>query len=356
VVSLSAAELLPILEAAVTKRFERDLAPLVRCVYRSDAVICPPAGIWANAPLLPFAAAFADPAASPFKGAAATFQGLLPLSHGERTIDTGNPCISGTRCDPLFVRWTGGTLTGPGLFNTSCAVTTTSYTSLQCTYYYAWPLLGGVARNEPFTLTAVASNVGMALRRLNTAANGMTNVNAAGRAATGSIGSDGSATIVLTGTTPVSSSGTVVGDLFCTLGLGELCRSSTITVPIFLLADHPLLDSNDAATNGPGWFLRNRWHEVAYYALAPGVAPSGVGSCTSSTTCLNVTYHPSDGKQRGLIVIAGRSLSGTTRPNGSLVDWLEGTNADGDATFTLRAPALRVNKTFNDRIAVVDGN
>src|SRR3989442_3335130 len=60
---------------------------------------------------LPFAAAFADPTTSAFKGAAITsppFQGLLPLTYSETSPGSGTACAAGAgapRCDPLFVAW-----------------------------------------------------------------------------------------------------------------------------------------------------------------------------------------------------------------------------------------------------------
>jgi hypothetical protein len=124
-------------------------------------------------------------------------------------------------------------------------------------------------------------------------------------------------------------------------------------VPIGVLADHPLVDVNNTTY---GWFLRNKWHEVSYYAVAPGIAPGGGGSCTNSTTCLSVAYHPYDGKQRGLILIAGRALGSQARPPVAVSDLLEGANADGASPFETRSATLPINRGFNDRIAVIDSN
>ena len=120
-----------------------------------------------------------------------------------------------------------------------------------------------------------------------------------------------------------------------------------------LLSDHPLVDESDTTYK---WFLRNKWHQVSYYAVAPGILPSGARSCTTAVDCLQVDYHANLGKQRGLIVISGRSLTGLPRPNGTLSDWLEGANADGTSPFTLRDPSLVMKRSFNDRIAVIDSN
>ena len=136
---------------------------------------------------------------------------------------------------------------------------------------------------------------------------------------------------------------------------------SSISVPVTLLADHAILNSTSTGAN-VGWFLRNKWHEVAYYAVAPDIAPSVAHSCVTGSTCLNVAYHRNGagvidaGAQRAVIVLSGRSLTGATRPNATLTDWLEGANAGGTSPFETRSSTLRINKTFNDRFAVLDSN
>ena len=37
-------------------------------------------------------------------------------------------------------------------------------------------------------------------------------------------------------------------------------------------------------------------------------------------------------------------------------NWLEAANNDGASPFTVRDPALMMNRSFNDRIAVIDKN
>jgi hypothetical protein len=367
VVTISAAEVLPLIEAAVAHRFERELAPQIRSAYSNSDVLNPNPNWPSTNPVLPFAAPFANPAGSAFKGSAATFQGLMPLNYAETSPNSGVACAAGGRCDPAFVAWAAGaTLTGPNLYSTDCSGSIPS--QLNCTYRYRWPLLGGGAPNESFTLTATASNVGMALRQLNPAVS-MPGVNSVPPPTLSgppppTMTNTGSATVVLNGTTPVSGSGGLVSNLLCSLSLLDLiwgCAQGTISVPILLFADHPVTNPNDATF---GWFLRNKWHEVSYYAVSPEIAPSGSRSCSSSgpITCLQATYHvnnslqPDAGKQRGLIVFSGRSLLSAARPNGTLSDWLEGTNAAGGTVFALRDPSLIVNRSFNDRIAVIDSN
>ena len=425
VIKITAADILPAIEAGVAHRFERDVAPAIRGAYTG--------GSWPSTPVLPFAVSFADPTTSAFQGAAvissgtvavtnndlsATLsapmtpslagrylqvpsgsataylisahtsgtdaltlntaylgatnaassysimlpQGLLPVTYSETSPGSGTACTTGNRCNPLFVAWTSGTLTGANLYSTNCSVVTTTVTTLHCTYYYLWPLLGGPARDESFTLNASASNVGMALRQFNTAVS-MINVNAT-PTASGTINIDGSAAVTLSGSTHVSDTGTFLSNLLCSLALGDLvwgCQQGSLDVPIGLLADHPVLDATDTA-NGYGWFLRNKWHEVAYYAVAPNVTPAGTRSCVTSSTCLQLTYHRDnsgandEGKPRALLIIGGRQLSGQNRPATVLTDLLEGANAGGVSPFELRSSTLLTNRTFNDRFAVIDNN
>ena len=61
VVALSAAELLPALEAAIAKRIERDIVPPLKRVYATAAW-----GLSSANPVFPFAAPFADPGRSSF--------------------------------------------------------------------------------------------------------------------------------------------------------------------------------------------------------------------------------------------------------------------------------------------------
>jgi hypothetical protein len=352
VLSVSGAEILPGIEAAVATRFERQLAPQIRTAYST--------GSWPANPALPFAATFADPAASSFKGSAATFNGLMPVSFSETVPGSGvacDPATAGVRCDPDFVRWTAGSLAGAGINSANCTVSditvgaTVTGSSLDCTYYRKC-LLICTAGTMDFTLTGSASNVGMALRQLNNSA-AMTNVNAAPRTSSAVLNANGSATVTFNGEATVSAglglSG-ALGNLLCgVLAFLQVCKQESISVPIRLLADHPVLDSTDATYS---WFFRNNWHQVSWYAVAPDIAPSGPRACGAN--CLTVGFRTPGTNQRGLIVIAGRNLTGAAWPAMTASDWLESTNNDGNLTYAVRDPTLMVRRTFNDRIAVID--
>jgi len=363
VVKITTSDLLPQIEAAVAYRFARDIAPVIRSMYSNAYSPTNPNTSWPTTnPVLPFAAPFANPATSPMLGVAGTFQGLLPLNYSETSPNSGTPCTTAgnPQCNPTFVAWSSAAMSGASVYSPSCSTTATQ---ISCTYYSQCLLFACGATSVSFQLTATAANVGMALRRFNPSV-AMTNITAI--TPSGTLNSNGSATIVLDGTATASGSGSFLSNTLCSIsGILSLflgCKQNTIAVPIGILADHPLLNPSDATY---GWFLRNNWDQVMYYAIAPGIAPSGTAprSCTTGSTCLSMTPGTTSNNVRSLAVFSGRSLTSATRPNGTLSDWLEGTNYTSANTtptpgtaFATRSASLVVNRTFNDRIAVIDTN
>jgi hypothetical protein len=115
------------------------------------------------------------------------------------------------------------------------------------------------------------------------------------------LNTDASATITLNAEAATSAGAGFagpLGNLLCgLLAVLEVCKQESISVPIGFLADHPILDRSTGSIYS--WFTRNKWNEVTYYVAAPGVLPSsGTRACTTNSTCLNVTYHPNNGKQQ----------------------------------------------------------
>jgi len=375
VIRVTAAELLPEIEAAIAERVAREIVPLLKGVYASNTW---GASISAVAPVYPFPAPFADPAASTsYQGkiascAGTACQGLMPVNFST-DVATGAPCTpsAGSPCDPLFVAWTSGAVTRTGGLNltanpTNCTTSTIavggSQTSqLQCVLH-VWSLLG-LTSTIDFQLTATASNVGMAMRGFNSAAVSPTNMTVVGTP-TVALNSNGSATVTANGTANVGGGGlgALVGNVLCglvpPLTLVFECRSVTITLPLAtnvasVFPDHALLSSADPAT---GWFMRNEWYRVMYYAAAQGNTASNLPAapaCTTATNCLTVTnLTPADNK-RSLLFLAGRSLNGTVGSTRTLADFLDSTeNRNGDPTFE----KLPVGSASNDRVVVVDTN
>jgi len=374
VLAVTAAEMLPGIEAAVAARFVRE--------FRSSMRYC--GGLWqacTSAVLLPFAAPFGNPATSNFQGGAGTTQGLLPFSYGGAT----QGCLPNTpsapfcapppacnpatdnRCRPNFVAWRNNPVItrtgGANLASAPCTVSGTP-TTLTCTLNTYAPLLAG---NEgmDFTMDVTADNVGMSLRQVNAAVK-ITGVDTTGSGVnlpfgysvtSATMNADGAATLRITSRVP-SGGGSLLGDLVCgltgALGLANNCYQHTITVPL-MFSDQDQLHANNATA---AWFYRNGWHQLMYYAVSSGNAPSGSGACSSGSTCLSVFGVSPSSTHRSLVVVPGRALSTQARPPAALSDWLEGGNADLplDNAFVLRDAAAMINRTFNDHIAVVDSN
>jgi hypothetical protein len=125
------------------------------------------------------------------------------------------------------------------------------------------------------------------------------------------------------------------------------------------VGDHALLDTANATT---GWFARNEWYRLAYYAVAAGhTAATLPPTCTTGTNCLtvaNVALPYTLNAQRAILILGGRSVNGTARPSATLADYLESGNATGAFTSkTVSASAaIPVAQRFNDRVVVIGSN
>lgn len=387
--ALSRAELLPHIEAAVADRFERQLARAMRDAYSTAP--------WTSTPTLPFAAPFGDPSVAPanlFQGAAGTTRGLLPASYATTGACTCAPApcactpaacdaTADARCDASFVTWLPAATTVAGTGGAtyrehSCSVAGTPPV-LNCAIRASTTLLS-FSSWMSFDIGVRASNVAMALRRVNgtvpvsgvdTSSGASVNPPYGYAVGSAQLNTDGSATLVLSSRF-ASGSGTplaVLGALTCNILGIPLCYEYTLSIPIMLLSDHAAVDPADAATN---WFYRNRWHELAHYAVAAGVAPdqaaprscntvpAAVNPCLEAAFLSTATADP--GAVRGLVVFAGQPLATAARPAGQVrpsadpLDWFEDANVDVQTPYAVRAPALLSNRSFNDRIVVLDHN
>jgi hypothetical protein len=335
IIGITTGDVLPGLEAAIAKRIERDIVPSLKTVYAGAEW-----GVTPDHPAFAFAAPWGTgPGTSDFKGAAATFQGLLPFSYSAGC----NP-LTDSRCSTSFVAWnqtptlakTGGT---SDLDHVSCSFTGTT---AQCDgrHHHDGTL--------QLQMTTRASNVAMTLRRIDAA---QVTVECRSSGTWASCGTT-SATATLNG----SGSGTISLDV--SLAYRDDDPDLRMTMNIGLLADHALLNSSDSMT---GWFVRNEWYKLVYYALAPDHAASGTAprSCNDTTpTCLQIANLAPANKQRSILILAGRSLTGSPRPNGTLADFLEGANVNPavDTSTDLAFEQRPVNSSFNDRVVVLDAN
>jgi hypothetical protein len=326
VVAITAADLLPALEAAIAKRIERDVVPRLKSVYASAAW-----GLDSNHPVFPFAAPFANPATSTFRGAPGTFEGLLPFNPARGFVD-----YAATPADAAEVLGYGA-IRSQSCFWESAEVRRCDGEYQQSTAEPWRPL-----RIE---MSATFSNVAMGLRALDPGRMQGFARDHGGLAAWQSLpltyrarlNADGSATLTFGATLPNPGA----------MGWGSAAQFR-LRIERAVIADHPLLSAADPAT---GWFVRNEWYRLVYYATSPGHAASGPAP-RSCAPCLPVANLARASEARAILILAGRSLSGTARPNGLLADFLEGANAAASLRFESRA----VNASFNDRVVVLDAN
>lgn len=341
VVPVTAKDIWSIVEAVVAKRIERDVVPQLQGALYSSATW----GGSAAAPIYPYPARFRNDAGTfnpeAFQGrrysndgnTVAQSQGLLPVSAS--TCNT----LTAARCDATFVRWlttgilvTKTTFGGP-TWSYDCSSSTSSV--LRCVIDYS---CGGFCLGSMgLRVQATALNVGMALRTIDvTQVTGITSVTVP----SATLGANGSAAADVRGTL----------GYFCNFGGCYRPAAATIVVPIGLFTDHPFIAP--ASTDAWYWFFENDWQLATYYAVAPAHLPSGTHDCSTSAPCItvNVAGAAALPNRQAILVLAGRSLSGAARPNGTLTDFLDtAENANGDTTFEHN----RANSVFNDRVVTV---
>jgi hypothetical protein len=234
---------------------------------------------------------------------------------------------------PTLTRTSGGILPQDP---TPCTITTVTVTAvplvqttqIDCNILLYANIFGSSAMG--FRITATARNVAMSLKQFDKTVT-MAGVDTNGRSVSGTLNGAGRAAVTFDGSSPTGS-GVIVGGGLCGLsGLAAIfnvCYSRTISIPITLLADHPIVDANDSTY---GWFARNKWYELAYYAVAQRhtantFPPPG---CTTGTNCISVANVVPAGGQRAILILAGRPVNGSARPSAALSDYLEFGNAAG---------------------------
>ena len=349
VLTVTAGDLVPVLEAAISHRMQREIAPALRSVYASAAW-----GTSSGNPLYPFAARFDNPhpGTASYRGEDGRYRGLLPFNSSSPT------CGGDPRCTTSFVSWNTGVAPTISIFNglfvlpPSCTI---SASTVQCTGVF---LSVGTAT---LRMTARANNVAMAMRTLTpgnmTIETGLLGYGPPqpGNTASASFNASGSADLTMQAAAP---------GLLGAFGI-PLNVMFRFTADLGVLADHPLLDPTNPTT---GWFVRNEWYRLVYYAVAPESTADGLPAhgC-NSTNCMRFN-DPGTRNIRALLVLAGRSMTNPTgRPNGTLTDYLEYQNCDFSGSdcnpqtlFEQRpirssnVPVASITAPWNDRVVLVD--
>lgn len=321
VVAITVADILPGIEAAIAKRIEREIVPQLRTVFAG-----PEWGLTAGSRLYPFAAPFANPGpgagTSSYAGAYGTYQGLLPFNQVDCTASAGNPrCLPGS----MLTSWAStGTATdaydagGWGYIQTQSCWWETGNAAHVCEGEYhendTYPSNPGMRIEMQVRLR----NAAMGLRRFDPTRmqvsarddGSMSWIPQTVNYAVSLDSSDGSLTIRFWADLPNIDS----------MGWNTWAQYR-IRIERLVLSDHALLDTADATT---GWFARNEWFRVAYYAVAQGhTATTLPPSCTTGTNCVTVANVSPAGAQRAILILAGRSINGNARPSSTLADYLE---------------------------------
>jgi hypothetical protein len=260
----------------------------------------------------------------------------------------------------------GNNLAGIGLnwtvTVTNCGVSNVNgSTQLACTAYV--PGQSGVAStNVIYEVKGTALNLGMALRRFEPAPTIAGVTLQTPPTPTVVMNSNGSASTTFRGRTSAPTSSPTGTLAQCGLSgntSGIDCRQAPINVPLEpLFPDHALANSRDASL---GWFVRNEWYRVMYYAVAQGDTASSLPAAPACAppNCITVANVTPAGRQRAILILAGRSINGTMRPSTTLADYLEFGNATAafeSQTVSRAGPAAALKRPFNDRVVVIDSN
>lgn len=342
VLRITTVDVLPAIEAAVARRIESEIVPVLQTVY-ADATW----GTSSTSPAFPFPAPFGDPTTSDFQGDATKTQGLLPFNYHSSSCPVGD-----NRCSSNAITWGTPSLSssgGPGFLPSSPTCTFSGSTSYCYGYYRSGTLNISIA--DP------ATNITTGLRTVN-----VTNHTGSSEAWRYT---DPSGPWVYLG----SQSATVSRNLGSNGAANFNASVALPSVPNWgyyyiynnrpsdsAFSDHAILNSAGATT---GWFVRNEWYRLLYYAIAPNHAPGGSLSCsdTGAITCLQVTNLTDPSKQRAILALAGRALTTTTpsqtRPSSDLQNYLDSVeNRNLDSIFVQST----VSRSFNDRLISLSKN
>ena len=373
VLAVTAADVIPALEAAVADRMQREIAPALRNAAFVLNSSSPRRWVStsSNPPIYPYAAPLSDPATSNFQGQSGTYQGLLPFAQASGFVDyestptnaveaLGNGYIGSQTCS-----WeSAGVRLCEGIYHED-----TTDPSL--------PMR--------IQMTATFLNVAMGFRTLDTTRLQVQAREDDGVSAWGNLTPSYSAEMN-DGSVAGKPRGSVTIRFWADLPnidfMGWITQAEfRIRIERAIIADHCLLSTTTTSCGGAdiSWFARNQWYRNLYYAVAQQntayVLPSA-GGCTPDVDCVRyvdpvlAATSPlyTDRNIRVLLVLAGRKLDTQARPPVSLSDYLEYQNADGGTVYEQRSmrmskvamspssvPAYSFYAPWNDRIVLVDG-
>ncbi|MGQ0511043.1 MAG: hypothetical protein ACT4P9_10555 [Betaproteobacteria bacterium] len=360
VIAITAADLLPGVEAAIADRIAREIVPLMKSAYTSSTWH---SALSATRPLLPYPAPFGNPSTSDYggiKGTAAPFYGgLLPVNLTQSCSPATEPrCVTPTTGSSTLLTFSksgadtyvSSILPPIGSIRTqsTCNWQTDNYV---CTGEY---LLAGIMVTVRLRVANVAGGfrtydlAGITCTAVDDAGGGLPQQNIGCVSSSLELQPDGSALItVTTNWTP----------LITLMGWGTYANY-VVTFPRSIFGDHSFVaNTSDPVTR---WFWTNEWYRLLYYVVASGNSADALPaapSCVTAGLCLTVA-NASTSQNGALLILAGRSINGSARPSTTLADYLEFGNAMG--TFEKQPISKAINtllrSPFNDRLIAVDSN
>ena len=365
VVKITAAEVLPAIEAAIASRIEREIVPNLKSVYAASTWAT---NLSAANPLFPYPASFGNPTTSSYHGTAGQSAGLLPFFQTQGCNPATDPrCTTATTGGSAFLVFSKNgadtytplidllNLLNLGWIRTQSTCGWSAQTYVCTGEYQAFPIA--------VTLRLRVTNVAMGLRTFDAskitctavddAGGGIPSQNIGCASTSVALQTDGSAIVTVTTNWTPS---------IVLSGWGTYANY-VISFDRAVFGDHALLDSTTTGAGATGWFIRNKWHELTYYVVASGFTPAVLPAAPACSdvavvTCLTITNLTPTSKQRAILILAGRSINGSARPSATLADYLEFGNATAtyERQSVSRATNAALKSPFNDRIVVIDAN
>jgi hypothetical protein len=372
VLRISSADLLPALEAAISNRMQREVAPAIKAAAYTSAQY--PTIIPAGGPLYPYPVAWTDPTTSGYLGGGtytdpSNPQGLLPFNQIASGCTAPPPCTTLPIDHDTTIR---STLSGSFEWY-SCS---TSATEVLCEGRYreaATP-----TNNVRPEMAVTFSNFAMGFRvfdpsnltphmLIEARNDGATGAWTSVTPSTSLIRLNDGSTALPDGTTPPKGSVSILfrGTLpnIDVMGWGD-DADFRMRLNRAVFSDHTLLSKTHATT---GWFVRNEWYRNTYYAVAQANTADSLSSLGCSAGSGNCLRYIDSGtfNIRALLLLAGRALPTQSRQTGTQRDdylnYVEGQNGDFGTRFEQRL--ARMSKTavtspfeapWNDRAILVD--
>ena len=363
VLRVTAADVIPALEAAIQVRAQREIAPALRdAAFKLDSS-SPRRWVssTSNPAIYPYARPFEDPTTSNYRGAAGTYEGLLPFAAAAGFVNyQSNP----TDAAEVF---------GNGyIYGVTCNMSGSMWLC-QGRYHE-----DDIDPTLPMRLemTATFTNVAMGLRTLDT-----TRMRLEAR----DNDTTGPWTVVTPSYRAEMNDGSVSGRPRGSVTIRFWANLPNIDVMGWesyadfrffiereVIADHCLLSTTATSCAGAdtSWFARNQWHRNFYYAVARNNTANVLSSTTdcvqsgseSASNCLRFN-DPATRKFRALLVLTGRALATQARPSNLVSNYLEYENNSDSGLVRLfeQRPSRRdrvsvpgMNAPWNDRVVLVD--